>query len=108
MGGEDKPTRIVELSKAPRMAAADAGPCGAALYNPDGVMDIYKYLSCPRTCRRRGVRATMTLRDTPPRRRRSRSDMENRSNHAPGRPGPAVIANRDDAISTEAGDILRP
>ena len=26
---------------------------------------------------------------------------------APGRPGLAVVANRDDAISTEVGDILR-
>jgi len=28
-------------------------------------------------------------------------------NHAPGRPRAAVVANRDDAISAEAGDILR-
>ena len=34
--------------------------------------------------------------------------MRNELNvHAPGRPGPAAIANCDDAISTEAGDILR-
>ena len=33
--------------------------------------------------------------------------MENRSNNAPGRPRAAVVANRDDAISAEAGDILR-
>ncbi len=34
--------------------------------------------------------------------------MESRTNNnAPGRPGPAVVAERDDAISTEVGDILR-
>ena len=27
--------------------------------------------------------------------------------HAPGRPRAAVVANRDDAIEMEAGDILR-
>ena len=27
--------------------------------------------------------------------------------HAPGRPGPAAVANRDDAIYAEAGDVLR-
>ena len=32
--------------------------------------------------------------------------MENTSNHAPGRPRAAVVANRDDAIETEAGDTL--
>jgi len=26
--------------------------------------------------------------------------------HAPGRPGPAVVAEGDDAIRVEAGDIL--
>ena len=33
--------------------------------------------------------------------------MENRSNNAPGRPGPAASVSYADAISTEAGDILR-
>lgn len=28
--------------------------------------------------------------------------------HPPGRPGPAVVAKRDGAISTEAGDTLWP
>ena len=32
--------------------------------------------------------------------------MENRSNNAPGRPGPAVVVKRDDAI-LEAGDTRR-
>ena len=33
--------------------------------------------------------------------------METFNIHAPGRPRAAVVANRDDAISAEAGDILR-
>ena len=34
--------------------------------------------------------------------------METFNIHAPGRSGPAAVANRDDAIEMEAGDILRP
>jgi len=33
--------------------------------------------------------------------------MENTSNNAPGRPGPAASASYADAISTEAGDTIR-
>jgi hypothetical protein len=36
------------------------------------------------------------------------ADMEGFDIHAPGRPGPAVVARRDGAISTEAGDAERP